>query len=134
MASLIQRHQNEVEKTTHTVIDLFRTSNLRLKTIVLAFTWTVCSALYYVLLLDQSELSTDVYVGFMITALVQLPGYFYVIFTLERPFFGRIFAGPQPQRRSASQSRRFFRTGRQYRLQSGFRLYKLRGSKKRPVS
>ena len=89
VASLIHRHQNEVEKTTHTVIDLFRTSNLRLKTIVLAFTWTVCSALYYVLLLDQSELSTDVYVGFMITALVQLPGYFYVIFTLERPFFGR---------------------------------------------
>ena len=72
-----------------TVMDLFRHSNLRVKTIVLAFTWMVCSALYYVLLLDQSELSSDPYLGFVMTALVQLPGYVYVIFTLERPAFGR---------------------------------------------
>ena len=56
---------------------------------VLALTWTVCSALYYVLLLDQSELSDDPYLGFLVTASVQLPGYIYVILTLERPFFGR---------------------------------------------
>ena len=72
-----------------TVMDLFRHSNLRVKTLVLAFTWMVCSALYYVLLLDQSELSSDPYLGFVMTALVQLPGYVYVIFTLERPTFGR---------------------------------------------
>lgn len=74
---------------THTVMDLFKTFNLRIKTLVLAFTWTVCSALYYVLLLDQSELSPDPYLGFVITAAVQLPGYLYVILTLERPSFGR---------------------------------------------
>lgn len=90
LAALLQKHQNESEpKATHTVIDLFRTFNLRLKTIVLAFIWTVCSALYYVLLLDQSELNSTRFVGFLITAVVQLPGYFYVILTLERPFFGR---------------------------------------------
>ena len=31
----------------------------------------------------------DKYVGFLMTAAVQLPGYVYVICTLERPAFGR---------------------------------------------
>ena len=81
--------QKQNSQSSPTVMDLFRHSNLRVKTIVLAFTWMVCSALYYVLLLDQSELSSDPYLGFVMTALVQLPGYVYVIFTLERPTFGR---------------------------------------------
>ena len=33
--------------------------------------------------------SKDKYVGFLMTAAVQLPGYVYVILTLERPAFGR---------------------------------------------
>lgn len=93
VCDLIEKHQHlngeEEPNATHTVIDLFRTVNLRIKTIVLAFVWTVCSALYYVLLLDQSELSSSRFIGFLMTALVQLPGYVYVICTLERPFFGR---------------------------------------------
>ena len=84
-----ENDKSSQEGSTPTVIDLFRTYNLRIKTLVLAFTWIVCSALYYVLLLDQSELGSGLYLGFFITALVQLPGYCYVIFTLERPFFGR---------------------------------------------
>ena len=31
----------------------------------------------------------NLYLGFLITALVQLPGYIYVMVTLERPTFGR---------------------------------------------
>jgi OCT family organic cation transporter-like MFS transporter 4/5 len=91
MAQLISDCEEEAGKgnKTNTVLDLFRTFNLRVKTLVLAYAWTVCSALYYVLLLDQSELSSDPYLGFVVTAAVQLPGYLYVIFTLERPFFGR---------------------------------------------
>ena len=76
---ILNNEKNSSEATntygsSTTVIDLFRTFNLRIKTIVLAFTWTVCSALYYVLLLDQSELSPDPYLGFLMTAIVQLPG------------------------------------------------------------
>ena len=88
---------------------------LRCKTIILLVCWVTCASLYYVLLLDQSELSEvnnqhltleqsshllsllfkenipcqDLYLGFLITAGVQLPGYVYVILTLERPMFGR---------------------------------------------
>ena len=35
------------------------------------------------------EENQDLYLGFLITAGVQLPGYVYVILTLERPMFGR---------------------------------------------
>ena len=87
--NLLRQHNDVQVQETYTVLDLFKHFNLRIKTLVLALTWTVCSALYYVLLLDQSELSDDPYLGFIITASVQLPGYVYVILTLERPLFGR---------------------------------------------
>ena len=94
LQDLIEKHKNEGAQdkssiSTPTIIDLFRTRNLRIKTIVLSFAWIFCSALYYVLLLDQSELASGLYLGFLITALVQLPGYFYLLFILERPIFGR---------------------------------------------
>ena len=81
--------EEESSSKTYTAVDLFRFPNLRYKTIILLLCWLTCASLYYVLLLDQSELSDDKYLGFLITAAVQLPGYVYVIFTLERPAFGR---------------------------------------------
>jgi OCT family organic cation transporter-like MFS transporter 4/5 len=93
LKNLLEKHKNNEEAKTDaksmTVLDLFRTKKLCMKTCILSLTWIVCSALYYVLLLDQSELGFDLHLGFLITALVQLPGYFYVMITLERPFFGR---------------------------------------------
>ena len=74
---------------TYTAVDLFRYPNLRCKTLILLLCWITCASLYYVLLLDQSELSDNKYVGFLITAGVQIPGYVYVILTLEQPMFGR---------------------------------------------
>ncbi len=70
-------------------LDLFRHKHLRIKTVILAACWTVCASLYYVLLLDQSELSDDPYVGFLINCAVQVPGYVFVLMTLERSSFGR---------------------------------------------
>lgn len=81
--------QEEKSQKTYTAVDLFRYPNLRCKTLVLLLCWLTVASLYYVLLLDQSELSDDKYLGFLITAGVQIPGYFYVIATLERPMFGR---------------------------------------------
>ena len=62
---------------------------MRCKTLVMTLCWSVCASLYYVLLLDQSELSSDPYLGFLATCLVQLPGYVYVMATLEVPWLGR---------------------------------------------
>ena len=94
---LIQAMEQTIEKEledeeaarTYTAVDLFRYPNLRWKTLILLLCWMTCASLYYVLLLDQSELSDNKYVGFLMTAGVQIPGYIYVILTLERPTFGR---------------------------------------------
>ena len=74
---------------TYTMVDLFRYPHMRVKSIILMISWVVCASLYYVLLLDQTELSDNPFLGFLMTCSVQMPGYFYVIFTLEHPFFGR---------------------------------------------
>jgi len=84
-AELVEEDEGKI----YTAADLFRLPVLRCKTIILLVCWVTCASLYYVLLLDQSELSEDLYLGFLITAGVQLPGYVYVILTLERPMFGR---------------------------------------------
>ena len=81
--------QEEETLKTYTAVDLFRYPNLRCKTLILLLCWLTVASLYYVLLLDQSELSDNKYIGFFITAGVQIPGYLYVIFTLESPMFGR---------------------------------------------
>ena len=90
MEATIKAEQREEEQArTYTAADLFRFPVLRAKTLILLVCWVTCASLYYVLLLDQSELSEDLYLGFLVTAAVQLPGYVYVILTLERPMFGR---------------------------------------------
>ena len=89
LSSSLENTSEDESTRTYTILDLFRHRNLCTKTCVLQFTWIVCSALYYVLLLDQSELSEDHYLGFVATAAVQIPGYIYVILTLDKPVFGR---------------------------------------------
>jgi len=79
----------ENEAKTYTVVDLFRGPRLRVIMLVLLVCSATVDGLYYMLLLDQSELSQDNYVGFMVNALVQLPGYAFTFFVLERPAFGR---------------------------------------------
>ena len=102
--------EEAAQSKTYTVLDLFRYPHMRVKSIVLMLSWVVCASLYYVLLLDQTELSSNPFVGFFITCSVQMPGYFYVIFTLERPSFGRkrslcgclLYTSPSPRDLSTS--------------------------------
>ena len=62
-------------QTTYTQIDLFRNgANLRYKTLIILLCWLTVASLYYVLLLDQSELSDNKFIGFLITAGIQIPG------------------------------------------------------------
>ena len=69
--------------------NLFCLPSIRYKTFILMLLWlTVCS-LYYVLLLDQSELSDNKYLGFLITAGVQLPGYVTAYFAIRNKSLGR---------------------------------------------
>ena len=71
------KEEEEMGKTqkTYTQIDLFRNGpNLRYKTLIILLCWLTVASLYYVLLLDQSELSDNKFIGFLITAGIQIPG------------------------------------------------------------
>ncbi|CAB4063732.1 SLC22A4_5 [Lepeophtheirus salmonis] len=80
---------NENASASYNYWDLFKFPSLRIKIFVLSILWTTISAIYYVILLDQQELSDNIYIGFLITAVVQIPGYVISIQMIQHPRLGR---------------------------------------------
>uniref|UniRef100_A0A0K2UHE9 Major facilitator superfamily (MFS) profile domain-containing protein n=1 Tax=Lepeophtheirus salmonis TaxID=72036 RepID=A0A0K2UHE9_LEPSM len=80
---------NENASASYNYWDLFKFPSLRIKIFVLSILWTTISAIYYVILLDQQELSENIYIGFLITAVVQIPGYVILIQMIQHPRLGR---------------------------------------------
>ncbi|XP_030850613.1 organic cation transporter protein isoform X2 [Strongylocentrotus purpuratus] len=70
-----------------TAIDLFRTPNLRIRTLNLMFNWFVNTLVYYGLSLSTSDLGVNVYIAFFISGAVEFPAYISCIFAIE--YFGR---------------------------------------------
>ncbi|KAM0730118.1 Organic cation transporter protein [Formica fusca] len=66
------------------LFDLFRYPNLRRKSIVLFFNWLVNSGTYYGLSWHASNLGGNDYVNFVISGIVEVPAYTFLIFTLNR--------------------------------------------------
>ncbi|XP_031841395.1 organic cation transporter [Nomia melanderi] len=66
------------------LFDLFRYPNLRRKSILLFFNWLVNSGTYYGLSWHVANLGGNDYVNFVISGLVEVPAYTFLIFTLNR--------------------------------------------------
>ncbi|XP_076278344.1 organic cation transporter [Lasioglossum baleicum] len=66
------------------LFDLFRYPNLRRKSVLLFFNWLVNSGTYYGLSWHVTNLSGNVYINFLISGLVEIPAYTFLIFTLNR--------------------------------------------------
>lgn len=66
------------------LFDLFRYPNLRRKSILLFFNWLVNSGTYYGLSWLASNLGGNDYVNFVISGVVEIPAYTFLIFTLNR--------------------------------------------------
>ncbi|QQP35362.1 Organic cation transporter, partial [Caligus rogercresseyi] len=64
--------KQESTQEHYSYLDLWRYPGLRVKTFILNWLWIVTSSLYYVLLLDQKELSDNPYIGFLITSLIAM--------------------------------------------------------------
>ncbi|XP_072020671.1 organic cation transporter protein-like [Amphiura filiformis] len=65
-------------------LDLFRTPNMRIKTINVMFNWFVNSMVYHGLSLSTSTLGTNDYAAFFISGAVEIPSYILMIFVAER--------------------------------------------------
>ncbi|XP_033230040.1 organic cation transporter protein-like [Belonocnema kinseyi] len=66
------------------LFDLFRYPNLRKKSLLIFFNWFINSGTYYGLSWGSSKLSENEFVTFVISGVVEIPAYFFLIFTLNR--------------------------------------------------
>ncbi|XP_072021441.1 organic cation transporter protein-like [Amphiura filiformis] len=87
---LFEEHEKQMvsnEQHQSSVIDLFRTPNMRVRTINITFIWFVQSLVYYGLSLSTSDLGIDDYLAFFISGIVEVPAIVYCMFGIE--WFGR---------------------------------------------
>ncbi|XP_072018529.1 organic cation transporter protein-like [Amphiura filiformis] len=81
------KHGSEKLKEQPTVIDLFKTPNLRRNTINLMWNWFVNSIVYYGLSLNTGDLGGNEFISFFISGVVEVPAVIYAFFAIE--WFGR---------------------------------------------
>ncbi|XP_033625385.1 organic cation transporter protein-like isoform X1 [Asterias rubens] len=79
-----EKETNNILTRQPTQIDLFRTPNMRKKTLNIFFNWFVNSLVYYGLSLSTSDLGVDDYVAAFISGAVELPAYLSSWFTIQR--------------------------------------------------
>ncbi|CAI9651156.1 Major facilitator superfamily (MFS) profile domain-containing protein [Caenorhabditis elegans] len=73
--------------------DLFRTPELRKRTLVVFFLWPVISMVYYGMAMKANVLGGDIYVNFIFAAFVEIPALFIVYLLIDRIGRRLILAG-----------------------------------------
>ncbi|XP_027839261.1 organic cation transporter protein isoform X1 [Aphis gossypii] len=69
------------------LFDLFRTPNLRKKTLAVFFNWMVCGLCFYGLAQYMGEIGGNIFINVASSGLIELPGAFLCIYLMEK--FGR---------------------------------------------
>ncbi|XP_071956473.1 organic cation transporter protein-like [Antedon mediterranea] len=82
-----EKLEEEKSDRKYTALDLFRTPNLRKKTLNVMYNWFVVVMVYFGLSLSTADLGIDPYVAFMLSGLVEIPARIFSIFAIDR--FGR---------------------------------------------
>ncbi|XP_034238416.1 organic cation transporter protein [Thrips palmi] len=72
------------ETSSPSVLDLFRYPNLRKKSLNIFFSWFVNSATYYGLSWNTSNLGGNDYLNFLVSGVVEIPGYIMLLLLLNR--------------------------------------------------
>ncbi|XP_023225876.1 organic cation transporter protein-like isoform X2 [Centruroides sculpturatus] len=70
-----------------TVLDLFRTANIRWKALILCLNWFVVSFVFYGISLHTNSLGGNTFLNFFISGIVEFPAYFACIFIVK--YLGR---------------------------------------------
>uniref|UniRef100_U5EJR4 Putative synaptic vesicle transporter svop n=1 Tax=Corethrella appendiculata TaxID=1370023 RepID=U5EJR4_9DIPT len=70
-----------------TLLDIFRYPNLRKRSLTIFFAWFVISGVYYGLSWNTNNLGGNPFLNFIISAAVEIPGYSFLLFALNK--FGR---------------------------------------------
>lgn len=85
---LAQRQNSITEQEKHQsrvgVSDLFRTPNMRLKTILITFNWFASNTVYVGLSYYGPAMGNDEYLSFFLSGLVEIPGYLFCWAVMDR--------------------------------------------------
>ncbi|XP_014670267.1 PREDICTED: organic cation transporter protein-like, partial [Priapulus caudatus] len=82
--SLEEETERDHMKHKDTILDLFRSRVILLRTIALGYVWFVNSLVYYGLSLNTNGLGGDPYVDFILIGAVEIPSYTFCLLTLDR--------------------------------------------------
>ncbi|XP_071954784.1 organic cation transporter protein-like [Antedon mediterranea] len=83
----MMKSEEEGDMKRHTIVDLFRTPNLRKKSLNLFYNWMVNSLVYYGLSLGTSNMGVNDYLAMFVSGAVELPAVVFCLLTASR--FGR---------------------------------------------
>nr|XP_057925465.1 solute carrier family 22 member 2 isoform X2 [Doryrhamphus excisus] len=78
------RDDNADPSATASFMDLIRTPNMRKHTFILSYNWFTSAVVYQGLIMRLGLLGGNVYISFLISALVEFPAAFLILFTIER--------------------------------------------------
>ncbi|XP_035683851.1 organic cation transporter protein-like isoform X1 [Branchiostoma floridae] len=86
---MFAQHVTGQEETprNYTILDLLRTPNMRIRTLIIFCIWFINSCVFYGVSLNITDLSGNAHVNFLISCAVEVPAYASLLFLQER--FGR---------------------------------------------
>ncbi|XP_067034389.1 organic cation transporter protein-like [Acropora muricata] len=77
----------DANRKTYSILDVFRTAKLRKRTIICSFNWFVNALVFFGMSLNVGNLAGDMYLNFFILSLVEIPGALLIWFFMAR--YGR---------------------------------------------
>ena len=80
----LEAETSEKDAKNPSLVDLFKTSNLRIKSILILFIWFVISATYFGLSWSTNDLGGNELLNFFLSGIVEFPSIYFVILTLNR--------------------------------------------------
>lgn len=92
VASIVLEKKKEEKKSNkngYSIRDLFSSKNLTKRTLIMAYTWFVCSFTYYGLTMGAKDLAKSLYVSLALSGVVELPAIALCGALLNRTWAGR---------------------------------------------
>eukprot|EP00057_Strongylocentrotus_purpuratus_P013413 XP_011667887.1 PREDICTED: organic cation transporter protein [Strongylocentrotus purpuratus] len=84
-----QKDDTQEKERRPNVTDIFRHRNMRRRTLILMYIWSVCAVVYHGFNLSTSTLGINVYISFFVSAAIEIPAYTLDIFIVQHHWLGR---------------------------------------------